>query len=508
MKQLLTPPSIFQRLWPRTLPLRLRAGWEAEHRVFGLARGKGQRLLPGIAGEEGWVLIPNAERILHAKLSEDCKRLDESCKGIVVGIQTSADHIYHLERMGPNRYLHKPKGKKEPVEIEVEDGIMHPLVSGPEAKRYQVPNTSTYLLHPYEMRDGKAVLFTEKEFEFRFPYAWRYLKSYERQLRGRENGKMDLDGSWWAYNYPKNLDKQEIPKLMVPRLVIRLFTAVDYEGAFYLDNVDVNGILVHERTDLFFLAGILNAPVGNFVWRRISKPFQNDYRSANKQFTAPLPIPHATEDEKAQVAEKAKNLQALHTRRRDLLLMIDKRLESAQCEDDKRDEGWLWADVKPLNDLKNEAPAELKGAELGAWAKLQRNLKLAAHLEQINPLLRPGVTLTVKNDYGELVLMADGIALIVGIFLEEEEAKFIAAQWRQKARRTNVTQRFDANRLISLLLKLRKTSNPAIIKQVVGIDADIEALDSEISRAEDDMNQLTYRLYKLTEEEIRMVERG
>ena len=244
------------------------------------------------------------------------------------------------------------------------------------------------------------------------------------------------------------------------------------------------------------------------MWRRISKPFQNDYRSANKQFTAPLPIPSATEDEKAQVAEKAKILQELHTRRRDLLLMIDKRLESAQCEDDKRDEGWLWADVKPLNDLKKEAPAELKGPELSSWAKLQRNLKLAAHLEQINPMLRLGVKLTVTNDYGELKIMADGILLLEGIFLDEEEATFIAAQWRQKARRTNVTQKFDANRLISLLLRLRKTSNPAIIKQVVGIDADIETLDSEIARAEDDMNQLTYRLYKLTEEEIRLVEGG
>ncbi len=145
---------------------------------------------------------------------------------------------------------------------------------------------------------------------------------------------------------------------------------------------------------------------------------------------------------------------------------------------------------------------------MSAWAKLQRNLKLAAHLEQINPLLRPGAKLTVKIDYGELALMADGITLIDGIFLEDEEATFIAAQWRQKARRTNVTQKFDANRLISLLLKLRKTSNPAIMKQVVGIDADIEALDSEIAHAEHDMNQLTYRLYKLTEEEIQMVERG
>jgi len=68
--------------------------------------------------------------------------------------------------------------------------------------------------------------------------------------------------------------------------------------------------------------------------------------------------------------------------------------------------------------------------------------------------------------------------------------------------------RKNANRLISLLLKLRKTSNPIIINQVVGIDVDIKALDSEIARAENDMNQLTYRLYKLTEGKIRLVEGG
>jgi len=68
--------------------------------------------------------------------------------------------------------------------------------------------------------------------------------------------------------------------------------------------------------------------------------------------------------------------------------------------------------------------------------------------------------------------------------------------------------RKNTNRLTSLLLKLRKTSNPTIINQVVGIDVDIEALDSEIARAENDMNQLTYRLYKLTEGEIRLVEGG
>lgn len=283
---------------------------------------------------------------------------------------------------------------------------------------------------------------------------------------------------------------------------------MDNSGDFFLDNVDVNGVLVEDQSDLFFLCGILNAPVANFVWRRISKPFQHDYRSANKQFIAPLPIPNATPEQKSQVAEKAKNLQSLHTRRRDLLLMIDKRLDSDQCADDKRDEGWFWSDVKPQAELKNDAPAELTGKERTAWANTEREKKLAARLETITALLRPGATLDATEEFGELQFLADGVAIIKGIFVEEAEAAFIAAQWRQKARRTNVTEKFTAQKLIGSLLKLRKTNNPAIREQLLQIDTEIQTLDKKIAQAEAEMNQLTYQLYGLTKDEILLVESG
>jgi hypothetical protein len=86
--------------------------------------------------------------------------------------------------------------------------------------------------------------------------------------------------------------------------------------------------------------------------------------------------------------------------------------------------------------------------------------------------------------------------------------EFIAAQWWHFARQTNVTEKFDSKCLVSGLLKLRKTDNAAIKAQVVKLDAEIQALDAEIAAAEANMNVLTYRLYKLTDEEIELVERG
>ena len=73
---------------------------------------------------------------------------------------------------------------------------------------------------------------------------------------------------------------------------------------------------------------MLNGPVADFVFRRISKPFANDYLSANKQFIAPLPIPRATPLQVTEVARGARNLQRWHSRRRDLLASAQARLEA------------------------------------------------------------------------------------------------------------------------------------------------------------------------------------
>lgn len=431
---------------------------------------------------DAWNFLPKAERKLLDRLNLECDRLEDSCKGITVGIQTSADYIYHLEKLAPNKYLHKTLDKKT-IEIELEDEIMHPLVSGPDAKRYILPNPSTCLLFPYILENRKARLYNKEEMESQFPKTWKYLKSYEKELRSREKGKMDKDESWWAYNYPKNLDKQEFPKLMVPRLVIHLFCVMDIEGQFYLDNVDVGGILLNKQEDIFYLAGILNSPVANFVWRRISKPFQNDYRSANKQFIAPLPIPKATEEEKTKVGNLAKTLQELHTTRRDKLLMIEKRLNSSQTEEDKRKPSWLWADA-------------------------QDKEKLDKKLETIDVYLQKGATLRAETEYGELKFFINDIPVIQGIFEEEKEAEFIYAEWNKFARETNVTEHFDAKKLINGLLNLRKTSNTAIKDQVVKLDREIIHLEKSILEKEKEMNELTYRLYDLSKEEIKLVENG
>ncbi|MFU8894445.1 MAG: Eco57I restriction-modification methylase domain-containing protein [Luteolibacter sp.] len=456
--------------------------------------------------EDAWTLAPKAEMELIGKLSSSNRTLEQCSKGIVVGIQTSADHIYHLKRIAANRYV-----SRAGLEVAIEDELMHPLVSGTEVKRYLHPQTDTYLLFPYCVDLGiKPRLFTADEMQTTFPLGWAYLRTHEEALRGRENGKMELDDKWWAYVYPKNLDKQEYPKLMVPRLITRLFCAMDLDGACYLDNVDVGGVLCEDAEELPYLAAILNAPVCNFVWRRTSKPFQNDYRSANKQFIAPLPIPDASPEQRLEVGTRARELQELHTLRRDTIAKLDQRLHSAQTAavTPAPKEAWLWPAIGTPATWKQSpaAPADLKGRDLTAWAKQQHSAALQDKLDSLDALLQPGASLTVTNTADELALHIDGRQALR--LYDRPDTPFIAAQWRHTLRDLNVTEAFDGKKLIRQLLTLRTTTEEPLKARILALDEEITTLDATIASKEAELNAIIYGLYQLTPEEITMVEGG
>ena len=381
--------------------------------------------------EEGeWLMATGVERALINRLAASCQRLDDPAltSGITVGIQTSADSIYHLERVGDNRYLCSPK-KAAAYEVRIEDAIMKPLVSGAEAKRYEEPQTDTYLLFPYARDDrGTMRLIPETTMAARFPLAWAYLRSWEKTLRDREKRKMD-GPTWWAYNYPKNLDKQDLKKVMVPRLVEHLKSTVDHRGAFYLDNVDVGGVLAAASTDTHYLMGAINGKVADFVFRSISKPFRGDYRSANKQFIAPLPVPRANASDRSDIADRARDLQTRWTNRRALLDAASARL--GVLSRSRHDVDWLWPDLPKLAELTEKAPRALKtrGDRLD-WAKQDFEEAAARRVDAMQAALNGSGKLDARFVDGELQLFAGGTCVLGQIYLDAGAGRLAHAYWR------------------------------------------------------------------------------
>ncbi len=260
-------------------------------------------------GKQSWSLVSEDEIKIMDKMNNYGKPLGEQLCDIFVGIQTSADDFYHLIRT-KNGYFSKHENRI----VEIEEDILMPLLSGSEVKRYVEPSTNKYLLIPYDLNSKIPKLFTVDILKSRFPNAWAYFSRNETFLRTREAKKMDTE-EWYAYNYPKNLDRQKTPKLAVAQTVPELRLTIDTDGKFALNNVRVNGISLRSdsKFSLIYLLGLLNSKAANFYFKRIAKPKDNGFYEANKQFIAPIPIPDGDQDTRTKIELNTNKLVVLYT---------------------------------------------------------------------------------------------------------------------------------------------------------------------------------------------------
>lgn len=402
-----------------------------------------------------------------------------------------------------DRYLCTPKGKTvEAYEVEIEDAIMKPLVSGPEAKRYEEPETNTYILFPYE-RGGRGAmrLIPALEMVERFPMAWEHLRKWEKELRARESDAFD-DDEWYRFGRSQNIDKQDIPKLIVAQTVPEMRVCADYSGTSYLNNVRVNGILPASRTDQSFLLGILNGRVADFVFRRTGKPKQGGWFEANKQFIAPLPVPDVSPDLVANLAETAKRLQGRWTDRRNLLREAAERLSVlARARHKAR---WLWPDLPELPEMIERAPKTLRlMTDRRRWAEDQLSETEAARLEALQSALNRGGRGEARFESGELRLYFSGAAVLDKIYLDESAGRLAEAYWRWLLLSGPAR---DAGRFAA---DLRRPPAPSDVPAAEQFVSRVAALAEEVASIEADeraLNETLYGVYSLSPEERNLVE--
>ncbi len=465
-----------------------------------------------------WLIAPAPVRALVERLGREGRRLDQpdNTRGIIVGIQTSADHIFHLKRLGPGRFSYTPQERRTirgkvklvklaPVEVALEDAVMKPLVSGVEVKRFIEPATDTYLLFPYCVDASGARSWTPEEMASQFPKAWAYLKQFESDLRKRDGGKTNTDLKWFGYVYPKNLDKQEVPKLLVPRLVARLGCYIDESRHFYCDNVDVGGVVPNRNEDLWFIGGVLNAPVSATIFDWLSKPFRGDYKSANKQFIAPLPIPNASRSDRRGLSALAMRLQEAHTAQVRGRARLEERLSATSRA------RWplerLLAAVRPIPEIEQAMPRSVPPSERKRWVDELRSADEEAALAAIDGLIRLDSAFEVVLADGKLALLIDDQEA-ARVFVSDEESALLAAQWRAAVLAFQPRGKDDARRLIDRLRHVAARAEPAVAEQIVAIGEELTAIGAAITTGEAELHEMTCTLFGLTPEERRLVEAG
>jgi hypothetical protein len=453
-------------------------------------------------GDDTWVFLPENERRLVRRLSHECLRLDDPLvtTQIFQGLITSADHIYHLKRLRAGLYESRAN-RGNARQIEIEDAIMRPLISGTEADRYAELETDLYLLFPYESNERGMSLLSAIKLSREFPLAWDYLRQHEQELRDREGGSFD-DEQWYRFGRNQNIDKQNLPKLAVAQTVQHLEVSCDLQGEFCLNNVRVNGILCEDQDNLLFLMGILNSPVPDWIFRRSSAPKSGGFFEANKQFIAPLPIPHAPIADKRWIGTQALELTTLHGRFRQLIWDIEHRLEV--CDNEKRSEDWLLSGVGSIEDWKRRAPE--MGARLRTqWAKEKRSRQLSDELASLQMRLSSPTQLRPHLANGELSIESNGVVVIDHVFVSADEGAFLLAQWKLSLWDLASGAAPIASKVVDLLRNVKLSGNTVLKAQVVEMTEQAFTVRNRIDTVEQELNDRIAELYHLTPDERALI---
>jgi hypothetical protein len=211
---------------------------------------------------------------------------------IFVGLQTSADDVFIMERLEETDTTLQLKSKALDRTWEFEKGLLHPLVSGTDVMPFVPLPNRQFILFPYVVQGEKASLIEFPTIRRDFPRTATYLLENRHRLEGREKGRF-RGTDWYRFGRSQNLGIQSRIKLCVPRLVEVLHAGYDVCGSHFLDNVDVGGVTIKPKqavSDLRYLLALLNSRLLAWFFPHVSAPFRGGWMSANRQFLSQLPI--------------------------------------------------------------------------------------------------------------------------------------------------------------------------------------------------------------------------
>lgn len=242
--------------------------------------------------KDAWVLtVGQTTEILH-KLEQHPRRISDIFDKIFQGLATSKDDVYFL--YGCVEYDTTIKGYSKHLNriIEIERGLVKPLLKGEDVHRYDNISTDRFVVFPYILGDGKANLYAEKQLSELFPLGYSYLKECEEVLRGREKGRFDIDGEWFQFGRKQGILSAETEKLVAPDISLGGNFAYDVKGEFY-QTTTIYGYIKkpHVKDSYKVLMALLNSRLCWWFLTNTGTTLANGYFRFKPDYINPFPVP-------------------------------------------------------------------------------------------------------------------------------------------------------------------------------------------------------------------------
>jgi len=450
---------------------------------------------------------------LLAKLSKMPVKLKDVAERMSQGIRTSANEVYVLDLRSTDGNLVTAYSEQLKREVKLERKAVSLFLQGREIKRYRILPSGKVVLMPYRIKAGNAELIPERQFQERFPKAYEYLCENKRYLEERERGSF-RGSNWYAFGRLQNVDLMLMPKILVPDIADRASYAFDKDGDFAFTSG--YGITLKDGVaeSPEYILGLLNSKLLDFYLKSVSTTMRGGFFRYFTQFIEQLPIKRVDPKAKREaalakeVAKHVETIQAAHKQHEQLPMVLQKKVAHS-----------------------NRTPCTLAHY-------LQKDYAAAVTAEiLIDDVQRKGFVheIQVASDKNQITVSARvsddakgeprAQPIVRLAFSNEPLQHFVYAMWRrfldENSRKKKWTPGKTPQPIYQLIVN---TLEPLVFFQPAAADnlkairdlmkdvakeagtADLAAVESNIATTDEQINQLVYELYGLTEAEIKVVE--
>jgi len=311
------------------------------------------------------------------------------------------------------------------------------------------------LIFPYQKINDQYKIIEEKELKDKYPLCWQYFKEHENQLKNRKSLN---NSTWYAYSAPRSLENYGIVKLLIQGFSINSTVSVDEtENIFF--GPDIYGLPIKDEHQQFtkFILAILNSNITNFFIRQVGVIHGSGYYKYEDRFIKNLPIklPETADEKKIanQIIKKVDEILELHKLG---IVDIDSVLEGEETEK-------LCNLPKVLFSIKDDAQFE----------------KTKVKDDQI-----------YINSQDFIEIKDKKIREYVEMYLNYNSDKFSKSK--------------DAK---TMILNIPVPKSDEVLKEIIKKDEIKQPrLKEQIQKREQEVNELVYKMYGLTNTDIAIVE--
>lgn len=252
-------------------------------------------------GQEPWVLtVGNTTEVLE-KLEHHSRCIEDIFEKIFQGIATGKDDVYFLYDCIEEKGFVQGYSKQLKHPISIERGLVRPLLKGEDVHRYDHISTNRFVIFPYKLKKGKAILYSEDELADLFPKGYSYLKECEKILRRREKGRFNVDGEWFQYSRKQGVLFAEFEKLVAPDISIGGNFAYDEEGLFYQTTTVYGYVKRKEVKEGYkFWMALFNSRLFWWYLKNTGTVLANGFFRFKPDYIKPFPVPELQQTSKGE----------------------------------------------------------------------------------------------------------------------------------------------------------------------------------------------------------------